>query len=188
MATLTTFSIEQLFNFYRVRADLGRLKLKPDGDNGDVPAGLQVLPVKTPGKLYQLVLILVCLRRISERETMVGHGEVVADAACAAFSALPAGVRWGLHCEPMLGPIDIVRSCIDATPANHRRELWPAWVCAGGENGPGARPMDPQWALDLREQCRAAGVKFWFKGPGRDLALWIGNYSATLEQTREVPW
>ena len=63
------------FNFYRVRADLGRLKLKPDGDDGDVPAGLQVLSVKTPGKLYQLVLILVCLRRISERETMVGHGE-----------------------------------------------------------------------------------------------------------------
>jgi len=104
LATLTTFSIEQLFNFYRVRADLGRLKLKPDGDNGDVPAGLQVLPVKTPGKLYQLVLILVCLRRISERETMVGHGEVVADADAAASgdpceSELVAALRDELRAE-----------------------------------------------------------------------------------------
>ena len=92
------------FNFYRVRADLGRLKLKPDGDDGDVPAGLQVLPVKTPGKLYQLVLILVCLRRISERETMVGHGEVVADADAAASgdpceSELVAALRDELRAE-----------------------------------------------------------------------------------------
>jgi len=45
------------------------------------------------------------------------------------------------------------------------------WVICGGESGPHARPMNPQWARDLRDQCVAAGVPFLFKqwgewGPG----------------------
>ncbi|OYW48025.1 MAG: hypothetical protein B7Y36_07565 [Novosphingobium sp. 28-62-57] len=37
------------------------------------------------------------------------------------------------------------------------------WVIAGGESGPGARPMHPDWARSLRDQCAAAGVPFHFK-------------------------
>ena len=37
------------------------------------------------------------------------------------------------------------------------------WVIVGGESGPGARPMDPAWAVEVRDQCRAAGVPFFFK-------------------------
>lgn len=37
------------------------------------------------------------------------------------------------------------------------------WVVAGGESGPGARPMHPDWARQLRDQCAAAGVPFLFK-------------------------
>lgn len=37
------------------------------------------------------------------------------------------------------------------------------WVVAGGESGPNARPMHPEWALSLRDQCTAAGVRFFFK-------------------------
>jgi protein gp37 len=37
------------------------------------------------------------------------------------------------------------------------------WVILGGESGPGARPMDPRWAMDIRDQCVAAGVAFFFK-------------------------
>ena len=37
------------------------------------------------------------------------------------------------------------------------------WVIAGGESGPGHRPMDPAWAEGLRDQCAAAGVPFFFK-------------------------
>lgn len=40
------------------------------------------------------------------------------------------------------------------------------WVVAGGESGPGARPTNPRWALDLRDQCAAAGVPFLWKGWG----------------------
>lgn len=37
------------------------------------------------------------------------------------------------------------------------------WVIVGGESGPGARPMDPHWAIDIRNQCIAARVPFFFK-------------------------
>ena len=37
------------------------------------------------------------------------------------------------------------------------------WVIAGGESGPGARPMHPDWARSLRDQCVVAGVPFFFK-------------------------
>jgi len=39
----------------------------------------------------------------------------------------------------------------------------PDWVVVGGESMPGARPMHPNWARDLRDQCDAAGVPFFFK-------------------------
>jgi protein gp37 len=62
----------------------------------------------------------------------------------------PAAVKF-LSLEPLLGPIpDINLEDID-------------WVIAGGESGPGARPMDPKWVIDIRDQCLAAGVPFFFK-------------------------
>lgn len=38
-----------------------------------------------------------------------------------------------------------------------------AWAIVGGESGPGARPMDPAWARELRDQCVDQGVAFFFK-------------------------
>jgi protein gp37 len=61
-----------------------------------------------------------------------------------------AQVRF-LSLEPLLGPLE-------------RLELERIdWVIVGGESGPGARPMRPEWVLDLRDQCRRAGVPFFFK-------------------------
>ena len=37
------------------------------------------------------------------------------------------------------------------------------WVIVGGESGHGARPMNPEWAIDIRNQCIAARVPFFFK-------------------------
>lgn len=105
-----------------------------------------------------------------------------ADAACAAFALLPAGVRWGLHVEPMLGAIDMRK----AQPRVADR--LPSWICCGGENGPSARPMDPQWAIDLREQCAAAGVPFWFKGGSRFSPEMSNEERSGLESSRETPW
>jgi protein gp37 len=63
---------------------------------------------------------------------------------------VPAAVRF-LSCEPLLGPLDGINlTGID-------------WVIAGGESGPRARPMDPQWVADLRDVCHQAAVPFFFK-------------------------
>ena len=40
------------------------------------------------------------------------------------------------------------------------------WVIVGGESGPGHRPMNPLWARQIRDQCRGAGVPFFFKQVG----------------------
>lgn len=45
------------------------------------------------------------------------------------------------------------------------------WVIVGGESGPGARPMDPEWARSIRDQCVGAGVPFFFKQCGEWMDL-----------------
>ena len=56
-----------------------------------------------------------------------------------------------LSLEPLLGPIpNLDLEDID-------------WVIVGGESGPGARPMDEEWALDIRDQCQHADIPFFFK-------------------------
>jgi protein gp37 len=56
-----------------------------------------------------------------------------------------------LSLEPLLGPLrDLDLERID-------------WVIVGGESGPGARPMEPEWVLDIRDQCQRARVPFFFK-------------------------
>jgi protein gp37 len=61
-----------------------------------------------------------------------------------------AAVRF-LSLEPLLGPLD--RLDLDGID----------WVIVGGESGPKARPMEASWVTSVRDQCRAAGVPFFFK-------------------------
>jgi protein gp37 len=63
----------------------------------------------------------------------------------------PAAVRF-ISAEPLLGAIDL-------TPYLPQLD----WVIVGGESGPNYRPMNPDWARDLRDQCTSAGVAFLFK-------------------------
>jgi len=103
--------------------------------------------------------------------------------------AVPAAKRF-LSMEPLLGPVDIrehlwpvhaswpakYRSSQDAladgAKVTYRRQAlisktWADslvnWVIVGGESGPNARPMHPDWARSLRDQCVKAGVPFLFK-------------------------
>ena len=73
---------------------------------------------------------------------------------------LPAAVRF-LSVEPMLGPVDLAGWAIDAEGSYPLDRL--AWVVAGAESGPKARPMDLAWVRALRDQCAAAAVPFFFK-------------------------
>ncbi|WP_447727259.1 DUF5131 family protein [Sphingomonas koreensis] len=100
--------------------------------------------------------------------------------------ATPAAVRF-LSCEPLLGPVDLASPYTIELWNEKARErginvdarmdratgLWDVagddllpgldWVICGGESGPGARPMHPDWARELRDQCGDAGVPFFFK-------------------------
>jgi protein gp37 len=56
-----------------------------------------------------------------------------------------------LSLEPLLGPL----ACLDLRQID--------WVIVGGESGCGARPVDPDWVRDIRDQCVSASVPFFFK-------------------------
>jgi protein gp37 len=84
----------------------------------------------------------------------------------------PATVRF-LSCEPLLGPVDLRGECNCLVPSYEGQGHEPtcaaarvrpiSWCIVGGESGPGFRPMNHAWAIALRDQCRAAGIPFFFK-------------------------
>ena len=67
----------------------------------------------------------------------------------------PGAVRW-VSMEPLLEPVSLGEAWL--------REL--DWVVVGGESGPMARPMRPEWARSLRDQCQGAAVPFFLKQIG----------------------
>lgn len=82
---------------------------------------------------------------------------------------VPAAVRW-LSCEPLLGPVDI-RKWLKVEYCNGKALHW---VVVGGESGNKARPMHPDWAISLRNQCHHQNIPFFFKQWG---AYQNGSYS-----------
>ena len=109
---------------------------------------------------------------------------------------IPAVVRF-LSVEPMLGPVDLTNiqvpeshdqlkrpwetkgytfNCLTDHDDNrfHQRPGGSSidWVICGGESGPSARPMHPDWARSLRDQCQSHGVAYLFKQWGEYLPLW----------------
>lgn len=91
----------------------------------------------------------------------------------------PAAIRW-ISAEPLLGPVDLTDACQgswffdalrgtrwhdDPDRPNQAEQFARGldWVVAGGESGPNARPMHPDWVRGLRDQCAAAAVPFLFK-------------------------
>jgi protein gp37 len=65
---------------------------------------------------------------------------------------VPARVRF-ISAEPLLEPVTLNLDGIH-------------WVIAGGESQPGCRPMDIQWAQDIRDQCLESGVAYFLKQLG----------------------
>jgi protein gp37 len=120
------------------------------------------------------------------------ENQATADERIPHLLAVPAAVRF-LSCEPLLGAVDLdvawhgesaldsecwgdcawcekghppLRNCQRGRQSEAefmRIRSGIDWVIAGGESGPGARPMHPEWARSLRDQCAAAGVPFFFK-------------------------
>lgn len=116
--------------------------------------------------------------------------QATADARIPQLLATPAAIRFA-SAEPLLGAVDLNhirlphgsgRTWIDAsqpwwvTPdMRSRLDL----VIVGGESGPRARPMHPDWVRNLRDQCVAAGVAFLFK-------QW-GEWELSLDRDRDDP-
>jgi protein gp37 len=95
----------------------------------------------------------------------------------------PAAIRF-LSCEPLLGPVTIPIDCADGSGLVD-------WVIVGGESGPGARPMNPEWVRSLRDQCSYANVPFFFKQWGNwkysggncnksNIGVWDGERKPTI--------
>jgi protein gp37 len=106
-----------------------------------------------------------------------------ADRRIPALLAVPAAKHF-ISAEPLLGPIDLRMlhhdgiTNIDTLSGRHGiaqpmqgKCARLDWVIVGGESGPGARPMHPDWPRALRDQCQAAGVPFFFKQHGEWLEV-----------------
>jgi protein gp37 len=120
--------------------------------------------------------------------------EAEADRDIPKLIATPAHRRF-LSIEPMLGPINIawaLCSCpwkadafrtrhLLSCPADQRpyRQWMLDWVIVGGESGPHARPLHPDWVRSVRGQCIQAGVPFFFK-------QW-GEFSLAFDRDRDDP-
>ena len=109
----------------------------------------------------------------------------------------PAAMRW-LSAEPLLGPVKFRWDWVsggkplDGGPQVNLLRPWEEpkakpkldWVVAGGESGPGARPMHPAWAKALRDQCRFADVPFFFKQWG----AWLPRTDYYAEGDQRDQW
>jgi protein gp37 len=106
------------------------------------------------------------------------ENQAAADERIPLLIQTPAAKRF-ISAEPLLGSIDLDSELSDGMHAmgcggGHDCGCGATgldWVICGGESGPGARPMHPDWARGLRDQCVAAGVPFFFKQWGE----WSSN-------------
>jgi protein gp37 len=103
------------------------------------------------------------------------ENQAAADERVPLLLQTPAAVRF-LSCEPLLGQIDLTNLDPDGAfrpygahgwsaiwKGTHIGRPWIDWVIVGGESGQRARPMHPDWARSLRDQCHHANVPFFYK-------------------------
>lgn len=109
-----------------------------------------------------LMFDLIC-ERVWLGATIVNQEE--ADRDIPKLLAVPAHKRF-LSMEPLLGAVDVFSDMTGELLHTSGNDFDPGsidWIIVGGESSFGARPMHPDWARSLRDQCEAAGVPFLFK-------------------------
>jgi protein gp37 len=97
---------------------------------------------------------------------VTAENQACADKRIPLLLECPAALHF-VSLEPLLGPIDL-RMNVQCEHEDNEGYGVPAlkclnWVIVGCETGPGARPMDPDWARSVRDQCQEAGVPFFLK-------------------------
>lgn len=182
----------------RMRSYLTRPRLEHHLVNALLPL---TFPMPTPGRWPHLPLPNVWLGvSVEDQKRAAERIPTLLDT--------PAAIRW-ISAEPLLSLVDLTRIdqpnagfgpyWINALKAGEtgwfadeaatiRTEPDPLafsdrarldWIVAGGESGPDARPMHPDWARSLRDQCAVAGVPFLFK-------QW-GNWTVALDRDNQDP-
>lgn len=140
---------------------------------------------------------------------VTAENQAIADERIPELLATPAVVRF-VSCEPLLGPVDLTklsRPDLKLSDDDDRKwfsnalhgRFWSTrgdggpdnkidWVIVGGESGSHARPMHPDWARSLRDQCKAAAVAFFMKQMhvGGKLVKNIDDFPEDL-RVREFP-
>lgn len=149
---------------------------------------------------------------------VTAENQTRADKRISILLQIPAAVRF-VSIEPMLGSVDLGRYICPAhwhwdakfmTPEAalaagayaerkpqalvHADARFIDWVICGGETGPGARPVHPDWVRSLRDQCQSSGVPFFFKQWGewfkvRDGEAWDGDKQIAMSTNGSArPW
>lgn len=123
------------------------------------------------------------------------ENQEAADARIPLLLQTPAAVRF-ISAEPLLGPVDLKHiefrraTWYDALENHDGFGLLGAahqkldWVIVGGESGPGARAMCPEWARSIRDQCQASGVPYFHKQNGEWAPF---HYSIKETEFMDVP-
>ena len=120
------------------------------------------------------------------------ENQATADERIPHLLRIPARVRF-LSMEPLLDVVNLTKyqpfcqTLDDYRAARGILSGWISWVIVGGESGHGARPMNPNWARSVRDQCVAAGVPFFFKQWGE----WLPSPMVTPDMTQSMwawPW
>ena len=98
---------------------------------------------------------------------------------------VPARIRF-ISCEPLKGPLIIENGIISKyfVDRNGKEFRRINWCIAGGESGPHAEPSHPDWFRSLRDQCKAAGVNYFFKQWGE----WAPGEFGRLYRERSIDY
>ncbi len=120
---------------------------------------------KRPQRMYDFIDRVWVAQRAAPMPNLwlgvTAENQRTADERIPILLQTPAAVRF-ISCEPLLGPLHL-------GPENCNVPEWSMvdrtidWIIVGGETGPGARRMRPEWARSLRDQATRAGVPFFFK-------------------------
>lgn len=189
------------------------------GPWGRIAYQIGMIAGQTPGLLTAVNLMQV---REPLPNTWLGvsiENQKTADERIPCLLETPAAVRW-LSMEPLLGPVTVwgddgegllrgpgvivsggmTPSTPDSPPEGYDDSyLGIDWIVVGGESGQNARPMHPEWARSIRDQCHAAGVPFFFKQWGawqpdhvfdnirtRGVAMKIDGSTPTIDDMKEM--
>jgi len=132
---------------------------------------------------------------------VTAENQAVADERIPLLLQIPAAVRF-VSCEPLLGVVDLSEYLMCRQYAGEEKQPKPrtiggkpykvmrirprlSWLIVGGESGPGARPMHPDWARSLVQQGKAANVPVFVKQMGAHWAKYAepeGDWHTTVKQ------